>query len=144
MLQIIINLVLLAWLTVLTFHVIRNKNVYIKKITNKRNIRSKRYILFYIILSKKENIIISKNSIEDAIRRSVKELLGNMWLEISNPKIVFYDSNKLQGIISTNRAGYKVVLASLPLVKEINNTKVLIVATRTTGSLKKAKKLMSM
>lgn len=144
MLQIIINLVLLAWLTVLTFHVIRNKNIYIKKITNKRNIRSKRYILFYIILSKKENIIISKNSIEDAIRRSVKELLGNMWLEISNPKIVFYDSNKLQGIISTNRAGYKVVLASLPLVKEINNTKVLIVATRTTGSLKRAKKLMSM
>jgi len=144
MLQIIINLVLLAWLTVLTFHVIRNKNIYIKKITNKRNIRSKRYILFYIILSKKENIIISKNTIEDAIRRSVKELLGNMWLEISNPKIVFYDSNKLQGIISTNRAGYKVVLASLPLVKEINNTKVLIVATRTTGSLKRAKKLMSM
>jgi ribonuclease P/MRP protein subunit POP5 len=96
-----------------------------------------------VVLKEKENINISNKSIEDAIRGSVKELLGNMWLEISNPKIVFYDPIKLQGIISTNRAGYKVVIASLPLVKEINNTKVLIVATRTTGSLKRAKKLMS-
>ncbi len=144
MLQVIIDLLFLAWLIGLTLYVIKNRSIYIKKIANKRNIKSKRYILFYIILSKKESATISNKSIEDAIRRSVKELLGNMWLEISNPKIVFYDSNKLQGIISTNRAGYKVVLASLPLVKEINNTKVLIVATRTTGSLKRAKKLMSM
>jgi len=144
MLQIIIDLVLLVWLIMLTLYVIKNKNIYTKKIINKRSIRSKRYILFYIILSKNENINISNKTIEDAIRRSVKELLGNMWLEISNPKVVFYDPNKLQGIISTNRAGYKVVIASLPLVKEINNTKVLIVATRTTGSLKRAKKLMSM
>jgi ribonuclease P/MRP protein subunit POP5 len=143
MFQIVIDLLILIWLIVLTIYTVRNRNVYIKKISNKRNIRSKRYILFYVVLKEKENINISNKSIEDAIRGSVKELLGNMWLEISNPKIVFYDPIKLQGIISTNRAGYKVVIASLPLVKEINNTKVLIVATRTTGSLKRAKKLMS-
>ncbi|NON62025.1 Rpp14/Pop5 family protein, partial [Acidianus sp. RZ1] len=80
--------------------------------------------------------------IESSIRSSVKEFLGRMWLDISNPKLILYIDNEKRGIISTNRAGYKVILASIPGIKEINGKKALVVPLRTTGSLKKAKKLL--
>lgn len=137
--QIIIDFVLITWLSILTYLILAKNNLYIRKIKNKKDIKSKRYIVFYII---SEDQKISPKNVEDAIRSAVKEFLGSMWLEISNPRVIIYLNETNEGIISTNRAGYKAVIASLPLVKAVDGKKVLIVPKRTTGSLKKAKRLI--
>jgi len=137
--QITIDIVLVVWLSILTYLILARDNLYIRKVKNKKDIKSKRYIVFYII---SEDQKISPKNVEDAIRSAVKELLGSMWLEISNPRVIIYLNDSNEGIISTNRAGYKAVIASLPLVKAVDGKKVLIVPKRTTGSLKKAKRLI--
>lgn len=136
----IINVIILIWLTIITVLLVfsyRTKIVYIKKIKNKRDSRAKRYVIFELV---SEDNSFEIKEIEEAIRNSVKELGGKLWLEVSNPKlIVMYENH---GIISTNRAGYKIVIASLPLIKNIRNKPVLLIPRRTTGSLKRAKRLI--
>ncbi|BFI75169.1 ribonuclease P [Sulfurisphaera ohwakuensis] len=135
----ILNLLLLIWLLVLTVMVIfsyRTRIIYIKKIKNKRDTRAKRYVIFDII--SEDNFEIRE--IEEAVRNSVKELGGKIWLDLSNPKVIMIYNNR--GIISTNRIGYKIIIASLPLIKKIKNKEVLLVPRRTTGSLKRAKRLI--
>lgn len=143
MLQPIIDVVLIIWLSVLTFLVsfrsdkreLKPKSV---RLTLRKN--KKRYIVFRIVTA--QDIIDDVNEIEKEIRRALQELLGKVWLDISNPKVSIYDSNRMSGIISTNRLGYRAVLAALPLVKSVKGREVLIVPLKTTGSLKKAKQLM--
>jgi len=134
----IFDLIVILWLSALTVLVIlsyRTKIIYIKKIKNKRDIRAKRYVIFDIISP--DNIELKE--IEESIRNAVKELGGKLWLEIANPKVIMIYQN--HGIVSTNRSGYKILIASLPLAK-VQNKHVLLVPRRTTGSLKRAKKLI--
>lgn len=142
LITLVFDVIVIMWLALLTILLLirRRSEIAIRKVkfSNLRDLKVKRYIIFSVICNEK----VSAKEIEDGIKKSVKELLGEMWLEISNPKIIYYDENKLEGIISTNRAGYKVVIASLPLIKEINGKKVLIYSRKTTGSLKKAKELL--
>lgn len=144
MLQIIIDIISILWLSILTVIIIlqRHSSFKAKIVKNKKDTKAKRYIVFYVVLEQNDPVKINVSDLETAIRNSVKELLGRLWLEIANPRIIMYLEDKKQGIISTNRAGYKAVLASLPLVKNVGNIPVLIVPKRTTGSLKKAKRLL--
>jgi|GEM_PF-302991 ribonuclease P/MRP protein subunit POP5 len=133
--------VILAWLSLLTFLILRkNKYIVYRKIPkNKRVSRAKRYIIFYVVT---ESGPIRSPEIEEAVRTSVRRLAGEMWLELSSPHISLYDQERMRGIISCKRDGYKVVLASLPLIKTIGGREVLLVPKRTTGSFKKAKRIM--
>ncbi|MCI2414596.1 MAG: ribonuclease P [Candidatus Aramenus sp.] len=139
-----LDVVIIAWLAVLTYVTLRRHYIFTKKVKNKRNMKSKRYIIFELVVDERDRDKVDQNSINAAVRDAVKELLGRMWLEISDPKVIFFDKRSLKGIISTNRAGYKVVVASLPFAKEINGAKALIVTIRTSGSFKRAKKIMNM
>ncbi|MBP1358174.1 MAG: ribonuclease P [Sulfolobus sp.] len=139
---IVMDIVMLVWLALITFLIFRYKNYSINlrkiKFNNLRGLKVKRYLVFSVISNDK----IEGKELEEAIRNAVKELLGEIWLEIANPHIIYFDENKLEGIISTTRAGYKVVIASLPLVKESHGKKLLIYSRKTTGSLRKAKKIL--
>lgn len=133
--QLLIDVVIFIWLVILTLYSIRYKVIYFKKLRAGKNVKVKRYIVFEMIPTP-----FPQAELESAIRNAVKELGGKAWLEISNPKVILTYQN--YGIISSTRAGYKIVIASLPLVKSINGQEVLLVPRRTTGSLKKAKKLI--
>ncbi|MEM0362961.1 MAG: Rpp14/Pop5 family protein [Sulfolobaceae archaeon] len=138
--QLIFDIVTIVWLLALTivYSIVRQFNF--KIIKNRKITKAKRYIVFYVISSEK----VKGKDLEREVRNSVKELLGNIWLNIANPKIVIYKEDTQEGIIATNRLAYKSILASLPFVKEINGVKILIVPRRTTGSLKKAKRLIGL
>mgnify|MGYP001772510165 CR=1 FL=1 len=134
----IFNLIVVLWLSALTIIFLlsyRTKVIYIKKIKNKRDIKAKRYVIFDIISQE----TLELKEIEESIRNAVKELGGKIWLEIANPKVIMVYQN--HGIVSTNRIGYKILIASLPLAR-VQNKHVLFVPRRTTGSLKRAKKLI--
>lgn len=135
MIQILIDIVFLIWLSLLTFYVFKTRILYFKKIKARKNVKVKRYIVFEMVPS-----TFSQSDLENAIRSAVKDLGGKVWLEISNPRVILVYQN--YGIISATRAGYKIVIASLPLVKNINGKEVLLIPRRTTGSLKKAKRLI--
>ncbi|ACP35505.1 Ribonuclease P-related [Sulfolobus islandicus L.S.2.15] len=138
--QLIIDIILILWLLILTVLYLRKKSLNLNIVKNKKIVRAKRYIVFYVIAESK----VKSDDLERVVRNSLKDLLGNVWLNIANPKVVTYREDTQEGIISTNRIGYKAVLASLPFAKEINGNKILIVPRRTTGSLKKAKKLIGL
>ncbi|AAK41035.1 ribonuclease P [Saccharolobus solfataricus] len=138
--QLIIDIILILWILILTVLYFKRRQLNVDIVKNKKIIRAKRYIVFYVISEYK----VKGDDLERVIRNSLKDLLGSVWLNIANPKVVTYREDTQEGIISTNRVGYKAVLASLPFAKEINNNKILIVPRRTTGSLKKAKKLIGL
>ncbi|AOL15759.1 ribonuclease P [Sulfolobus sp. A20] len=136
--QLGLDVIIIVWLVTLTFLYISRKLLNVKIVKNKKISKSKRYIVFYVISDKNVKGI----DVEKEIRKAVKELLGSIWLEIANPRVIFFREDTQEGIISTNRAGYKVVIASIPLVKEVSGTKALVVPRRTTSSLKRAKKII--
>jgi ribonuclease P/MRP protein subunit POP5 len=136
MLQEILDIIIIIWISIITILYFKSYKFKIKIIRTKKDLRSKRYIIFSIL----EDYDVSREDIELCIKNSLKELLGKVWLEISNPKVIIYDKDKKEGIISTNRVGYKAVLASLPFCKGINNKKFIIFSRKVTGSLKRARK----
>jgi ribonuclease P/MRP protein subunit POP5 len=141
MLQLIIDILLIVWLVTLTYLSFRRKSEELKpkvpRLTLRKN--KKRYIVFKVLSDHDD---INVQDMEKQIRMALQELLGKVWLDISNPRVVIYDPGRMSGIISTNRLGYKAVLASLPFVKSVEDKEILLVPVRTTGSLKKAKHLM--
>ncbi|BBG24420.1 Rpp14/Pop5 family protein [Sulfuracidifex tepidarius] len=142
MIQTILDIAFTIWLLSITVLILkfRNNRRYTFEMVNipngKELVKAKRYIVFNIVI---EGEPISSGDIEQAVRSSLKDLLGNVWLDIANPRVIFFSINKREGIISTTRTGYKAVIASLPLIKRIGESKVLLIPTKTTGSLKKAK-----
>jgi ribonuclease P protein subunit Rpp14 (EC 3.1.26.5) len=125
----------------LTYLSFRRKSEELKpkvpRLTLRKN--KKRYIVFKVLSDHDD---INVQDMEKQIRMALQELLGKVWLDISNPRVVIYDPGRMSGIISTNRLGYKAVLAALPFVKSVEDKEILLVPVRTTGSLKKAKHLM--
>ncbi|MEM0174294.1 MAG: Rpp14/Pop5 family protein, partial [Sulfolobaceae archaeon] len=103
MFQEVINIIIFAWLFILTIFIffIRDK-IKIRKFFLNKNYKSKRYIIFSVIV---EDSKITRDEIEECIRYSVKELLGKVWLELSNPKVIYFREDTYEGVISTNRIG---------------------------------------
>ncbi|MEL9969691.1 MAG: Rpp14/Pop5 family protein [Metallosphaera sp.] len=143
MYQTYLNIIIILWLSIITFILIlklKNKSFQID--LNRRyklSKNKKRYIIFRLISNKQD---ISPQAIEESIKDGVSYLGGKMWLDLSSPHVIFFDPHNMMGIISTNRIGYKMVIASLPFVKSINGVETLLIPYKTTGSLKKAKSLI--
>ncbi|ABP94250.1 MULTISPECIES: Rpp14/Pop5 family protein [Metallosphaera] len=138
MYQTILDVIFVIWLLVITILLLTRKNVIIVKSKRKVGRNKRRYIVFRVVGQGE----LSPRALETSVREAVKELVGRMWLEISDPHVIFYNPSNMSGIISTNRLGYRAVLASMPLVKSVSGTEVLLVPFKTTGSLKKAKSLI--
>ncbi|MCQ4345374.1 MAG: Rpp14/Pop5 family protein [Sulfolobaceae archaeon] len=98
--------------------------------------KTKRYVVVDVV----SKTPIDTSTLETNVRLAVTSLFGQVWLDISNPKVIYFVNSK--AIISTNRVGYKVVLASLPKVAEVSDNNVIVVPRKITGSVKKAKRLV--
>ncbi|WP_420813356.1 Rpp14/Pop5 family protein [Metallosphaera hakonensis] len=140
MYQTILDVIFGVWLIVLSFLILTRKSKNNLELRGHKPIKNKkRYVVFRVISASSS---LSSKNLEDSIRSAVKDLSGRIWLEISDPHVIFYNPENMSGIVSTNRIGYRTVIASLPFVKTIEGAEVLIVPYRTTGSLKKAKSLI--
>jgi len=114
----------------------RKKLLIIKPSKNSAVRKTKRYVVADVV----SKTPIDTSTLETNVRLAVTSLFGQVWLDISNPRVIYFVNSK--AIISTNRIGYKVVLASLPKVAEVSNNKVIVVPRKITGSVKKAKRLV--
>ncbi len=99
----------------------------------------KRYIVFTILSNNKK---YSRREIEKSIREKLREIFGTEALVKADPQLIYYEPNINRGVIRTTHIYKEHVIATLGLVREINGTKCLIIPLKTTGTLKKAKKIL--
>ncbi len=99
----------------------------------------KRYIVFRVISDES----VSRNQVEEAIRRAVKELYGVAVASIADPQLIAYNDELMKGIIRTNNLAKDYVIASMSIVKEALGKRIIVKPVKTTGLLRKARKYMN-
>lgn len=98
----------------------------------------KRYIVFTILCEQK----ISKHYIEHSMREKFKEYFGENELVKADPQLIYFDPNLQRGIVRTTQKHKEKLLAVFQLIREINGIKCIIIPIRTTGTIKKARKIL--
>lgn len=106
-------------------------------LTKVKKIR-RRYIVFSIISEHD----FDKRELEKAIRKKLALLYGIISLAKADPQLVFYDPRLKRGVIRTSHVMKDYVLAALSIIRNINGKQLLIIPIKTTGTIKKAKKIM--
>jgi len=106
-------------------------------LTKVKKIR-RRYIVFSIISEHD----FDKRELEKAIRKKLALLYGIISLAKADPQLVFYDPRLKKGVIRTSHVMKDYVLAALSIIRNINEKQLLIIPIKTTGTIKKAKKIM--
>ncbi len=98
----------------------------------------KRYIVFAVISQTR----YSKKEINEAIRTTFKHLFGEAILAKADPYIVYYDPGVMRGVIRVSHIYKNHVLAVLSLTPKITGLDALILPIKTTGTIKKARKIL--
>ncbi len=99
----------------------------------------RRYIVFEVVPAG----AVDAESLEEAVRSVLKELKGLSGLAEAGIKVVEYSPETGRGILRVRR-GYKyIALAVLGLVRRVNGKKVLVLPLATTGSIKRARRLLT-
>ena len=106
-------------------------------LTKVKKIR-RRYIVFSIVSEHD----FDKRELEKAIRKKLALLYGIISLAKADPQLVFYDPRLKRGVIRTSHVMKDYVLAALSITRTINGKQLLIIPIKTTGTIKKAKKIM--
>jgi len=107
------------------------------KLAKKKEKVRKRYVVT-LVLSEDPNKI-EKECLDDAVKRSVKEVYGTLGLAIVNPKVVYLDGVTKAAIIRTTLEGVKVVTSSLMALDEACGTRVNLIPFRAFGTLASAR-----
>lgn len=98
----------------------------------------RRYVVFEVIPP-----VADSKSLEDALKNVMKELKGVSGVVEAGVKVIEYNPETGRGILRVRR-GYKyLALASLGLVRSVNGRRVLIIPIATTGSVKRARRLVT-
>lgn len=98
----------------------------------------RRYIVFAIVSEK----TIDRKSLENAIRSTVSRYFGEASLIKADPQLIYYEPSIGRGIIRTSHMEADKVVAALGAINRINGSGALIIPLKTTGTLKRAKKIL--
>ncbi|MEM4717244.1 MAG: Rpp14/Pop5 family protein [Desulfurococcaceae archaeon] len=98
----------------------------------------KRYIVFAALFEDE----ISINELDKALRDVFIMYYGVSLYSKASPRIVFYDERLGRGVLRVSHTCVDHAIATLGLIKSINNKRCIIVPIRTTGTLKKAQEYM--
>ncbi len=102
----------------------------------------KRYIVFAIITDKCDKQQINKRVLEQTIRNKFREIFGETILIKADPQVIYYDPGTCRGVLRIAHIYKKQTIAILGVIRSINNTKVLIIPLKTTGTIKRARKIL--
>jgi ribonuclease P/MRP protein subunit POP5 len=98
----------------------------------------RRYVAFYVVAE--DGRAPDPKSLEDSIKRAVRQLAGTLGLAEANVDLVYYDPEKPAGIVRTTNTAKHVVIASLALVRSVDGRRVMLIPVRTAGTIKRAKR----
>lgn len=99
----------------------------------------RRYIVFQVVSDRR----ISSGELKSALTEVCRSMLGEVFVVDSGIKLVDYEPRTGRGIVRVRHAYKYKLLAMLGLVREVGGNRVLIYPLTTTGSLKRARKLLA-
>ncbi len=97
----------------------------------------KRYIVFEIFPPG-----LKEEDVKLAIDKMAREVIGLKGISEARLKLIYYDEERSRGILRVRREYKYVALAILGLIRNVKNVEVLITPLTSTGSLKRAKKVV--
>lgn len=98
-----------------------------------------RYIVFEIFTQNNQNF--SEKSILKAIWKKLSQIFGEIISFKSGLWMVMWDENHLKGILRTDHFVDTEIIATLAMIKNINQCPVIFHSRKTTGTIKTAKKI---
>jgi len=98
----------------------------------------KRYVVFVALCEDK----VYLNNVEEAVKKAFIEYYGKSMYHKASPQLILYDENSGRGVIRVLHTCTDHLLATLGLVKKINDKNCLLLPLRTTGTLKKAREYL--
>jgi len=101
-----------------------------------------RYLLIKILLPK-ENFELKKESLQSALTNSILTLFGEVGLTESKFKLLMFDQEKKIAIVKCSKNFLNNFRAATALIKEINNTPILLFIAKASGTIKSVKKALS-
>ncbi len=131
---------------------LRRKVVFLRKETNElkkvlkqkaeekteKNKLRKRYLVFAILTEQR----IDKKSLEEAIRTHWVRFFGEKSLIKTDPQLIYYDPSVKRGVIRVAHLYKDELIALMSTIKKIGEADCLLVPLKTTGTIKKARKLL--
>ncbi|KSW11429.1 hypothetical protein CF15_00795 [Pyrodictium occultum] len=106
-----------------------------------RRKRRRRYIAFYIVYEGDEPP--SPEEVEQAVKRAVERLAGQLTVALSRLQLVYYDPERAAGVLRASHDTKYLVLAALGLVRRVGGRRAVIIPVRTSGTIKRAKQALA-
>jgi len=98
----------------------------------------KRYIVFAVLSEKK----YSKKEVERSVRDLMRDFFGEELLVKADPQLIYFDPALQRGVIRVAHIYKDHVIAAFALIQEIDGAKCLVIPIKTTGTIKKAKRIL--
>ncbi|WP_172633877.1 Rpp14/Pop5 family protein [Caldisphaera lagunensis] len=99
----------------------------------------RRYLIFEIASIKD----IDPGLLENSIKEEFKNLFGITSLADSYLKLIYFDNKTKRGILRIKHIYLSHLITAIALIRKIDNDELLIIPIRTSGTINKAKKLLS-
>lgn len=96
----------------------------------------KRFIVFKLLTGKD----LSKDDLEELVRKSFKQLFGTITLSVAGASIAHYDPERGAGVLRVRSTHKNHAILALAAIDVLTDGKVIIQPLRTTGTLRKAMK----
>ncbi len=109
----------------------------VKKLATRRR---RRYIVFYVASENPKQV--TPEGVEEALREAARKLYGTLGVGDMYPQLVYFDEKLLAGIVRTTHQFKYHVIAAMGFVRTINGARASIIPVATTGTIKRAKKLL--
>lgn len=100
--------------------------------------QKKRYVVFEIISDKKFPSV----EVEKEVNQALLAFLGELGTAKAAPMFIKFDGSKQRFVLKVNHKHVDEVKAALTLIKKIKNTSIIIKSVLTTGTIKKANKIL--
>lgn len=98
----------------------------------------RRYIVFEVVPGG-----VSEGELREAIVSTTRRIAGETGLALSGLALILYNEETSRGVIRVRHTHKNLALAVLGLTRHVSGKRVLLVPLASTGSLKRAKRLLS-
>lgn len=98
----------------------------------------KRYVVFAVVSDHE----LSNRVLEKAIRERFRILFGESNLVKADPQLVYYDPSIKRGVIRVSHTYKDQLIALLGSIREINGARILIIPLKSTGTIKRARRIL--
>jgi ribonuclease P/MRP protein subunit POP5 len=90
-----------------------------------------RYVLFKIEIDG----AVSDSEAKDAVEKGILRFIGEFGAAEAKPKLLEYDSKKMEGIVRCDHSGIEGVRAAMALIGNINGRKCAVRSLATSGTI---------